>query len=120
MVLSSAQIALMRTAASAVYPDTGTITRASRVTDGEGGMIATYATVTTASCWLDPTGKAAEILQVYAERIGERQATTINFPAGTDVQEGDRVTIGGVTWEVLGILSGSVEINRVCAVVRQG
>lgn len=116
-MLSSDEISSMQAAVNAALPSTGTVKRVSRASDSMGGFTETWTTVTATACRVDPA-VSSQVLQMYAARLGERQATVINFPYGTDIQEGDEVTIGLVVYEVLGILSGSWELVRQAVAVR--
>jgi head-tail adaptor len=55
---------------------------------------------------LDRRDMAAEL--VAGERIQSRSAWMITLPAGTDVTAKDRISVGSRTFQVLGVLSGSM------------
>lgn len=116
---STAELERMMGTVNSALPSSGTIKRPSRTSDGMGGATESPVTVTTADCRVDPPGKGAA-LQVYAERLGERQMNVICFPAGTDVQEGDEVTVGSVVYEVMGIVVEGWEVGRLAVTARHG
>lgn len=115
-MLTSDEIAEMRTTANLTLTETVVVKRKTRSSDSAGGFTVSTATAATTTGRVTPATNAG--IQVYAQRIGERQAYIVNLPAGTDVREDDQVVIGGVTYEVLGLLTGSWEIVRQCVCVR--
>ena len=108
-MLTADELTGMRETQALALPDTATITRPTRVSDGAGGFTTTPATVATAACRA-ARSRPREILG------GEREVTladwTLTFPYGTDVQAGDTVTSSGRTFQVIGILAGSWETAR--------
>lgn len=82
-------------------PDTATILR-SKPTSGPGGPTETYVTVGTTPCRLttSPTTTPSEMLA--AGQLASITHWLLNVPPSTDIQPRDRVTVQGVTFEVLG------------------
>lgn len=115
MFLTAAEIASMKTTANLALPDTAVISRASLVSDSAGGFTATWATVDTVSCRVDPPGNIR--LDEWSEKIMDRSVWILSTEAGTDLQDGDQVVTGGVTYLVVGILTRSWEIIRQAIVV---
>lgn len=119
-MLTDEEIADMRTAANLALPETGTVKRPSRASDGAGGERTTLNTVVASvACRLEPPGFATRaVVEIYSARIGGRQTTVVVFPAGTDVEVDDQAVIGGESWHVLSVLSGSWELTRNVLAVR--
>ena len=118
---SAAELVQMQVEVNSALPSSGTIKHVTRVSDGAGGYTETWATVATVNCRIDALNamRDSQTLRVYAARLGERQANWICFPAGTDVQEGDEVTVDSVVYEVMGILVEGWELVRQTVVARQ-
>lgn len=114
--LTAAEIAAMKTAADLALPETVTISRASLASDGMGGFTETWATVTTAACRVDPPGTVR--LDEWMDKIQNRSAWVLHVPAGTNITGNDQVTSGGVTYQVIGIISRDWEITRQAVVVK--
>jgi hypothetical protein len=101
----------MRITADLSLPETASVYRAAETTDSAGGFTIVESLAATLACRIDPPGKNVQ-LELYASQIGNRTAHVLNFPAGSDVRIGDRLTINGVDYEALGILAQSWEITR--------
>lgn len=113
--LSTAELAAMRNTANQAQPDTAVISRATLASDGMGGYTETWATVETASCRLDPPGNVR--LDQWSEKIQNRSVFILNVEAGTDIQSGDKATLNGTIYLVIGVLTRSWEITRQAIVV---
>jgi len=105
----------------ASLPDTAQVLRADPVGDGMGGDTQTFDNTTEIYAALAcdialPTGGTPAISmlgQVLAERVGNRTIMVATFPAGSDVQAGDRIIASGRTYEALKhINAGPWEIGR--------
>ena len=99
-LLSTTEIAAMRSEQNGTMPDTGIISRYTLASDSMGGQVETWAAVGTALCRLAPIGEGAE--RVIAERITESDPWVITFPQGTNAVARDRVSVGARTFEVKG------------------
>ena len=108
--LSSTEFSSMRAEAENAMPDAVSIYRRTTATDSAGGWTVTEALVETTLVRLDPASQS--IIQVYAEKLQNRPGYVANLPQDADVEAGDKLVIGSVSYEVLGILSGSIEIVR--------
>jgi head-tail adaptor len=105
MSLSSAEISAMRTAANAILPDTCTIQRVTRASDGMGGYTDTWATLASSvACRLD-----SESINLREESV---QAAifvvddyTLYLKNDQDITARDRVVLNSITYEVTVVLS---------------
>ena len=97
MLLSTADLTRMRAVLNRTLPDTATIERDTRVSDGSGGYTVTTATTGPFACRVAvPSGKE----QVIAGKLDAVGTWTITLPAGTDVGAGDRIKVGSRTFDV--------------------
>lgn len=113
-MLTGAQLTAMRAAQEAVMTQTATITRLATSSDGMGGYTQTPSTTTTA-CRIAPTLNMPDAT-IYAGRLQEGLPWRVYVPTGTDVREGDRLTVGSKTLEVLGILAPHTYETATCCV----
>jgi len=113
-MLTTAQMAAMQAVQTAAMSQTATITRLTNVSDGMGGYTQT-ATTSTAACRVAPSLNMP-VATVFAGRLNEGLPWRVYLPAGTDVQEGDRLTIGSRSYEVLGILAPHTFETATCCV----
>lgn len=101
----------MRATADKALPDSATIRRATLSSDGAGGQTQTWADVATVACRLMP-----RLTQPQDKTVGDKLTNVsgwmIALPYGTDVTEGDIVTVGGRTFEVDKAQAHSWEISR--------
>jgi hypothetical protein len=107
-MLSAADISAMQEAVAENMPDTCEIYHETSVDDGMGGQTVTETLQDTVNCYrasLRSTQRAE-----YADRIGERQSSRVIVPAGTIVLSGDRLSISGQSWRVLGLAQISYDI----------
>ena len=88
----------------ASMPDTCTITRSQQVSDNAGGTTSARTTIATVPCRYGPESRRAVVV-VVAGRIVAVAHWTFTFPIGTDVQNGDLLTVGTRIWEAVGVLS---------------
>lgn len=107
-MLSATQIADMRTTAALALPDTATISRVARASDGAGGWTETWSTVASGvACRLMFTQNLGE-----GPAAGTQQAASgwaLTLPLGTDIRAADRVVVASRTFEVNSLLTASVE-----------
>lgn len=96
-LLSTAEIASMRTTLNRTLPDSATIERDTDVSDGSGGQTVTTATTGPFACRVAvPSGQE----QVIAGKLDAVGIWTITLPAGTDVAARDRIIVGSRTFAV--------------------
>ena len=94
----------MRTAQESALPGTATITRKTVVADGIGGQTETWQTLASGvACRLAPMSYRERIA---AQQFGGEETWHLTLPYGQDVTAADRVTTGGITYEVRAIESG--------------
>lgn len=114
--LSASEIAAARADLDGMLPDTGTIQRVQRTSDGAGGFDEAWNPLATLPCRLSRVATRMTGSGEYghqADRLNDQTTHTVTFTAGTDVVLGDRVIIGAVTFEVLAVrTAGSWELAR--------
>lgn len=86
-------------------PDTGTVTRKTLASDGQGGHTVTWATSSTVDCRLETAGRTPQE-RLVAERVAPRKVYRITVPHDADVIAADRITISDTTYEVIAPLIG--------------
>lgn len=99
--IGASELALGRTDAALTLPDTCTLTREQDIPDGSGGTTHTTTTTTNIPARLDtaPTGTAREVEE--NGRTVAVQEWVVVLPYSIDVQPRDRITINGLTLEVV-------------------
>ena len=105
--LSTGDLAWMRATVNAHLQGTAVISRATLANDGVGGRVHTYVASGTVDARIarltaDEFGGEERTL---ANRIIEMSTLVVNMPANTDVEEKDRVTYAGTTYEVIDVFS---------------
>ena len=110
-MLTADELADMQTVQEDAQPATATIQRFTRVSDGAGGQTETWATASTASCRVAPSGRAPEE-RAIAERMSAVSIWTLTLPADTSVLVADRIAVGTRTFEVVAALARSYETAR--------
>lgn len=110
--ISASELACLRDGITNTWPETVTISRATRTSDNAGGYTTTWATVATVAGML-----VADNTQPQEPVVGDRQNAVqrwmVRLPALTDVNARDRIVIGARTFEVDGVLGGgSYELTR--------
>ncbi len=118
-MLSATQITSMRATEALALPDTATISRVARASDGAGGWTETWSTVASGvACRLMSTQGLAE-----GPAAGTQQAAAdwaLTLPLGTDLRAADRVVVASRTFEVYNLLSAGVEWRMaIRAIVRE-
>ena len=105
MMLSADDLAGMRATQDDALPDTATIARPTRTTDGAGGYTTVLTTILTGIACRLAKSRPREIL------AGDREVTysdwVVTFPYATDVRAGDVLTISTRTYNVLATAAGS-------------
>jgi hypothetical protein len=106
-MLLAADLTRMRAVQALTFDLTATITRPSGGTDdGAGGRLPTSPATSTSPCRLAPhRGEKGE--EVVAGAIQGMNQWDITFPALTDVQSKDRITIGTKSYEVISLRAPS-------------
>ncbi len=116
---SAGQILRARKRFALLLPDRATILRAAEVANTSGGQTTTWPVLASdVPCRLSPVeGGEVSSRARGGDRIADEASAIVTFAAGTDVDESDRVTIAGVTFDVqLVRLRGEWEIARRCEV----
>jgi head-tail adaptor len=103
-VLTSDELADMRTAQDAALPDTCAIYRKSRSVDEAGGIVETRAKVADAACRVTRQ-RPRELQQGGKDVILADWVVTL--PYGTDVRSDDEIETGGRVLRVVGLLNAS-------------
>lgn len=94
-MISAAELAAMQATVGSALDQTITVQRATRTSDGAGGFTVTYAPVAVVTGNLaQPT---AGQLQNYDYLIGSLSAWQVRVPQFTNVQETDKLLVGGLT-----------------------
>ncbi len=112
------EVAAMRATATASLPETVVVQRATAAADGAGGRAVSWSPAGTYPGRLAPAGGEDE--REFAGRVAGRSLWRITVPAEADVRLADRVSVGGRTFEVVGVRARSVEVSRVCLAVDIG
>lgn len=97
-MLTGDELTAMREELELTLADQCVITRASTVSDGQGGGSATWATAGTVYCRVDLRARGA-VEDTRADRLASQSEWTITFPYSTDVRVTDRLTVGTVLYE---------------------
>jgi len=113
-MLTAEQLAAIQAVQAEAMTQTATIIRLSNVSDGMGGYTQT-STESPAACRVAPSRNMPDAT-VFAGRLNESIPWRVYLPAGTDVREGDRLTVGDRTFEVLGILAPHTYETATCCV----
>lgn len=101
--LSASELAAMRATAEDALPDTAVIWTVTNVSDGQGGMTATWAAAGTADCRISPSGTGSE--RELASRLSSVSPWYITLPQGTAVTVKDRIHVGARVLEVAAIMA---------------
>jgi hypothetical protein len=102
-MLSAAQLTAMRTQHEATFDQTATKYRRT-VTNGAGGPTETYNSSGTFSCHIREEGTPHEVTTDGAMRA--HTFFIVWAPHGTDLQESDKLVIGGYTYQITGLDEG--------------
>ena len=119
--LTASEIAEFRTTFNATLLYTGTIYRATRAADGSGGSTETESSQGNFSCRLETAGKQPGVTMLaitMADRLANREVFVVYFPYNTNVQDGDRITIGSRSFRVVAVLYDEMQVSRRAVVVR--
>ena len=99
-MLSTADIAAMRSTMNAAMPDTVTIERASLASDGQGGKVQTWAPLATVSGRVSPFKSRSDEESEVAGALRGHSLWQVTMPHGTDVTPVDRIVFGTATLQV--------------------
>lgn len=111
-MISNAELLAMQADANDGLPDSGTIYRPTRTSNGMGGGSVTWTAVGTADCRIRPAGMISPEERETAGKVTTYNEWTITMPAGTDIAPADRVQSLSRTWEVVAHQSASWDISR--------
>jgi|GEM_PF-1842702 len=119
--MTAAQLTQVRKQRQASFQETAAVRRAVDTADGRGGYTQGWSTIhaSVACSVTTPTGTGAGTGGFVPIDPADRRAL-IAFPVGTVVQGGDRVVVGGVTWEVVQVDqpgSMGVQVGTTCVQV---
>lgn len=117
-MLSAKDIACLADDLADVHPDTVTLSRSTKASDGMGGQTETWSTVGTYAARVTPVS-----IQQAEENLGSELKDGTYFrvalPRATDVRIDDRIEYDSLTLSVESVLAPrSVEIERIVYVVR--
>jgi SPP1 family predicted phage head-tail adaptor len=102
MTISAAELTAMRATLESLMPDTCVISLGSLSPDGLGEFITTWTPSGTVACRIDPI-KAGEVLNGGA--IQPYRNMRVTLPFGAVVTHDHRLTIGGVNYEIISVLT---------------
>lgn len=97
--LTAGELSDLRADLADLALDTATISRPATASDGLGGQTLTYASAGSIACRLNPAG-SAWTQQAAGGQYAGRPIFELRFTHGSDIRLGDRLTIGGLTYEV--------------------
>ena len=100
-MLTTAEIAAMAATQALTMTEVCTVTRRTLTTDSAGGYTDAWATASTTVCRVAPVGASEAVLAGQQRSLANWKLT---LPAGTDVADADRLTVGSRVFEVVGIL----------------
>lgn len=111
-MLSAADMTAMKATLDASLPDTATVYRVTRTSDGAGGSTDAWAAVGSAvACRISPVTRGAEL--TIANRLEAVAPWVLTLPAATDVITKDQLRTSLRTFEVIAVLAArSWEISR--------
>lgn len=101
-MLTADELAQLRADVAEAMPGTAVIKRPTNATDSSGMVTQTFAAVGTAMCRIDPAS-ANDILRGTIHSGGREAMKTyhiLTVPWSTDIEAGDRLVIGGITYEL--------------------
>lgn len=99
--LGTAEISLMRDTINSALPGTAVMLTATKTGDGMGGYTWSYVASGTVDARLSPNGAGDET--VVGDRVARVAPYILTVPAETTIDEDDRVTYDGVTYEVVDV-----------------
>ena len=111
-MLSAADMTAMKATLDASLPDTVTVYRVTRTSDGAGGFSDAWTAAGSAvACRISPAGTGREL--AIAHRLEAAAPWVLTLPAVTDVTTKDQLRTSSRTFEVVAVLAArSWEISR--------
>lgn len=111
-MLTADDLTAMQATLDGSLPDSATIKRLTRTSDGAGGYSEAWNAVGAAvACRVSPLGSAAE--RELATKLSATLPWVLTFPDLTDVTAQDRITVGVRTFQAVGVLAARTwEISR--------
>lgn len=111
-MLSAADLRAMKATLDASLPDTATVYRVTRTSDGAGGYTDAWTAMGSAvACRISPVGRGVEL--AVANRLEAAAPWGLTLPAATDVTTKDQLRTSARTFEVIAVLAvRSWEISR--------
>lgn len=115
MTLDSGELTDIQSEAVDYLPDSATLLIRSEVSDGGGGQTETWTAGETVACRLAPFGSSSSAhgIKKVADRLHDDSSHLLTVPAGTALADQDRVTVNGVSYDVLAAHVRSYEMTRV-------
>ena len=102
-LIDAEELARIRADLEAFLPDTATVSRKALTPDGGGGQTETWATTATAACDYAPAN--SQSVRRIAEKVQPYNSLwSVVLPAATDVRQGDRIAVAGMSLEVIAAL----------------
>lgn len=103
-MLSSAEIAAMRSVQAQALPDLCTIQRKGGSADGKGGTTVSYSVqASNVACRLGRAGSRSGIETIDADKLQQQTPWIVTFAHDEDVQNTDRIFIDSRMFEVVSI-----------------
>ena len=99
-MLTAGELSQMRATIETTLPGTAIIQRATLTPDGQGNSEEAWASAGTVTCRWSPLSDA-EVDQ--GDRVAALKVRVVTIPAGTDVTQRDRLSIGGTVHQITGI-----------------
>ena len=117
-MLTATELAALRNTLNLSLPDSGTISRKTWVSDGEGGGTVSLSAAGTVACRVSPISQSG-IEAMLNGRLTTSTQHVITFSAETSVTTNDQIASGGETYEVVAVVAPrSWEISRRVYAVR--
>lgn len=98
VLLTEGELVILRSQVLGLLPGTAVIMRASETTDSYGNVAASWAAVGTVAARIDPYRMTGQDVRAGQEAGASYYQLTLPYDAG--ITDGDRVVIGGVTYEL--------------------
>lgn len=124
-MLSTPDIAAMRSTISDSLPDTAAIGRYTATPDGAGGVSVSYpvaAADAAVACRISPVSTSLRMTELLvAEREISESNWVVTFGYDVSMSEKDRLTIGAFTYEVAAVFaqsSWSIDVRVLCRLVQ--
>lgn len=121
-LLSERELCAIKAETEASLSDTCTVLRSTETRGDAGGVVQTWATITTLDCRVRSGGVqgtgARE--QLMAARLTPIAVFTVFVPVGSDVLARDRLVWSGRTFEVHGVMGGSNAMALACVCTEVG